>query len=509
MKSGFKKTLMAAAIATVVSQANATMYDVYNPDGGYAGDGSELAAALVTPGSGITIVNNSSQFQGNFGDSGFGDYGGDYGGEFGDDGGPVLLNNFNTEFPFDDDIPFEDEPFGDPSAGSAAFFSDLDFGTAGGHDFVLPNGILLTSGNADLNHNANLEGGFTGNASGLGDVGLQNLLDTFGEAGGEGGEGHTSEDATVLAFDFTVDAGIEAVSLDFLFGSEEFSEYVDSYPEIAGIFIDGVNFAVLPDGSPLTFTDQTVGAGNFFNNDPHDNPDDGMGGLIEPLDVEYDGVTRPLSLVGLLDTDLDVHSIKIAVSDTNDSILDTGLFVANLQGLPGVPGIDPTDPIMPIDPTDPTFTFTIDVGDSGVGIDPLFPIFIDPELAIGYTYTVTGSTFGSVVLPSFAFGDNLYDILGYNTMTMTYDLLATDWAAGDTFLFTSGYSQFQVLGIEAEAMVEALDPTAFVTGLTFTSGGSLTVTQTAVTNVPAPAPITLVLVGLAGMYISRKKKKAH
>ncbi|MBV1876613.1 MAG: choice-of-anchor L domain-containing protein [Pseudomonadales bacterium] len=483
MHSRIKKTLLAAAIAAVISPAGATTYQVYTftDEALFSGNGDELAAALLSDDSGINIVDNSEAFQGNFGfgNTGGGEEGG-YGGE-----GPFFGNE---ELFGDDDFEFPSEDNGN---GSAAFFTDLDFGTSGGTDFILPDGILLTSGNADISE-TNTNPGFTGIASGAGDQGLQDLLDTH--FGGE----EVSTDATVLAFDFTVDDGIGAISLDFMFGSEEFSEFVDDYPEIAGIFIDGVNYAVLPDGSPLTFTGQTVDAGNFFNNDIHD-----LAPVAEPLAVEYDGITRPLTLTGLLDQSLAVHSIKIAISDTRDQQFDSGLFVANLQGLPGIPGIDPTDPILPDtpEPGDDGFTFTIDVGDSGVGIDPLFPIFIDPDVAVGYIYEVVGSTFGSVTLPTLAIGDNLYDIFGWDGTD--FILLATNWLAGDAFLFGgAGVSKFKIEGIEIDAGLDPNDPLAFITGVSFTSGGMLTVTQTPIVeavNVPEPAQLALLLIGLFGI----------
>ncbi|MBL7003205.1 MAG: choice-of-anchor L domain-containing protein, partial [Gammaproteobacteria bacterium] len=251
--------------------------------------------------------------------------------------------------------------------GSAALFSDLNLGSIGDTDFVLPDGILLTSGNANLPL-TNTESGFSGQASGQGEESLDALLGAFNE-------NDITRDATALSFDFTVSEGINAISLDFIFGTEEYSEYIDSYPEIAAIFVDGVNYAGFADGSILTLTAATVGNGNFFNNDPWNN-----GPIAEPLDIEYDGVSAPLTLHGLLDTSLDVHTIKIAVSDTNDGILDTGLFVANLQGLTlggdDGSGTAVTDPLLPTTQEVGEFEFVVDVGDTGFGIDPSQPIFI-------------------------------------------------------------------------------------------------------------------------------------
>ncbi len=489
--------------------AMAVTFDVYNDinPAGYIGDGSELAAALVTTGGGITIVNGSEEFQGNFDNSTA------VGDAF--DGDPALIcgddPNCLAEFV---DIP---PPSPDTDYGSAAIYTDLNFGSIDDTDFVLPDGILLTSGNANLPE-MNTDSGFTGLASGVGDAGLQALLDTLPG-------GHISTDATVLTFDFTVDAGVNAVSLDFIFGTDEYSEFVDSYPEIAAVFVDGVNYAGFSDGSLLTLTGATVGSGNFYNNDIWDGgaPTDPITGA-SPLAIEYDGVSAPLTLVGLLDETQTVHSIKIAVSDSNDTILDTGLFVANMQGLTVTGATDPSDPLLPLDdPNDPTpdsFDFVIDVGDTGVGIDPSFPIFVDPYVATGYTYAAFGANFATVVIP-FAYGDGLYNVYVWDDATMTY-VFVGEIGVNDQFDFLAldpaGYDKFMIDGIEISAAIDPADPLGFVTGLTFTNSGMITVTQTAIqtcdgspdcsNNVPEPNIILLLGGGLIGLgYLRRRQKR--
>ncbi|MFP6688101.1 MAG: choice-of-anchor L domain-containing protein, partial [Alphaproteobacteria bacterium] len=85
--------------------------------------------------------------------------------------------------------------------------------------------------------------------------------------------------------------------------------------DIAAVFVDGTNFALFPDDSILHFD---IGSNefNFFNN---------TGGA---LGIEYDGISEPNVIVGLLNTGLSTHTVKIAVSDTNDTVVDTGLFLS-------------------------------------------------------------------------------------------------------------------------------------------------------------------------------------
>jgi len=456
-------------------------------------DGAALANVLASPGSGVNVLSSS------------------------------FLGNSSS------------------GAASAGFFTDLDFGTIGTTDFTLTDGIVLTSGNANLPL-TNTQSDFTGTASGQGDAGLDALLDTHfnsipGGIGdciecGDGGFNHVTRDSTVLAFDFTVDSGANAVSMDFIFGTEEFPEYIDSYPEIAAIFVDGVNYAGFADGSILTLTSDTVDSGNYYDNDTRD----AAGNTA--LDIEYDGVSGPLSVLGLLDPTLDVHTIKIAVSDTNDAILDTGLFVANMQSLTfgGIPtdptptdptdptgpvvsfvgsGLSADDPLIPVNlPVDaPSFPFVIDLGDLGVGIDPSTPIFIDPFVATGYTYE-SSVNMATIVIPD-SFGDGVYAVYGWNGTD--YEFLKNINAGEQLNLLAfeaAGYDKLMVDGIEVDAMLDPTDPTAFITGLTFVSGGTITVTQTAIekfvpdATVPAPGTLALIAASLIGLRIRASRKQA-
>jgi hypothetical protein len=130
-------------------------------------------------------------------------------------------------------------------------------------------------------------------------------------------------------------------------------------------------------------------------------------------------------------------------------------------------------------------------------------IFIDPLVAKGYTYKigVGNPNFASVLLPT-GIGDGLY--------TIVLDDGSTFGATGGTsFAFAAGgVGKFTVLGIEESAGLNAADPTAFLTGLTFASAGSFTGTMQAVVAIPEPSTWLMLFTGLLLLAAHRRAQGA-
>lgn len=175
-------------------------------------------------------------------------------------------------------------------------------------------------------------------------------------------------------------------------------------------------------------------------------------------------------------------------------------WIANLA--PSTPGTTPNNPLLPTpDPSNPNgFTFPgVTVGNGGLGTTT--PIFFDPIVSVGYDYSVTGGPlFASVLIPNaLPQGDSQFtlELPGFGN----YSLLA-----GTTFNLLGinplGFSNFRISGIDLAEMLDPTNPTAFVTGLTFTSAGTVTVTQNPIVqntdNVSVPEPSYLFGLGLFG-----------
>jgi hypothetical protein len=193
---------------------------------------------------------------------------------------------------------------------SAGTFTD---GTASG--IGIQSGILLTSGSAALVGNSNTLDGATGNFSGAGDSDLTALVGT------------ATHDATSLNFNFTTTSG--DLFFNFVFASEEYNEFTNSsFNDVFGFFVDGTNIALLP-GTTTPISINNVNGGNplgtnatnpafFHNNDLSD------GGPF--FNLEYDGFTDVFT-VSALGLGAGSHTIKLAIADTTDFILDSGVFI--------------------------------------------------------------------------------------------------------------------------------------------------------------------------------------
>jgi hypothetical protein len=193
------------------------------------------------------------------------------------------------------------------NAASGYFKGGLDAGIG------IEEGIVLTSGNA-----SNIDG-TTNKAS-----------DTTGEMGTAGNAeldalipGATTTDAAVLEFDF-VSMG-DAAYFNYVFGSEEYNEWVDSeFNDVFGFFIDDVNYALLP----KTSTPVSINSVNNGSNSEHYNDNDYDDFWPEsPFAFEYDGFTDVLtaSITGL--TVGQTYHLKLAIADTNDAFWDSGVFL--------------------------------------------------------------------------------------------------------------------------------------------------------------------------------------
>jgi Secretion system C-terminal sorting domain len=206
-------------------------------------------------------------------------------------------------------------------------------------NLILDHGVLLTTGNAIVAVGPNNDEGLSNPSENAiqGDVDLELLtIETVNEV-------------AVLEFDFVATGTI--FSFKFVFGSEEYPEFVNTeYNDVLGIFLSGPgitgtfsgnakNIAFIPN-TTIPFSINAVN--NGFNNDgvvlsgqfPSFYYNNSTIGLYPNLNldtpVQYDGFTKPLSV----QTDLQLgatYHIKFAIANVADDFYDSGVFITNFN----------------------------------------------------------------------------------------------------------------------------------------------------------------------------------
>ncbi|MCX6271359.1 MAG: choice-of-anchor L domain-containing protein [Bacteroidetes bacterium] len=176
-------------------------------------------------------------------------------------------------------------------------------------------GIAMASGNVTNAIGPNTMGGAGNDFQLPGD----SLLDVW--------TGQTTHDAVVLEFDFIPQG--DTIKFRYVFGSEEYPEFVYGYNDIFGFFLTGFdpldyswfdskNIALVPGTnlpvSIFNINDVVPSYPQYYVNN--------SGGTT----IQYDGFTTVLTAWALVVPCIPYH-IKLAVADAVDGILDSGVFL--------------------------------------------------------------------------------------------------------------------------------------------------------------------------------------
>lgn len=192
----------------------------------------------------------------------------------------------------------------------------------------IPSGILLTSGSVD---NAVGPNNTSGASTGLGAPGDPDLDEIPGVLG--------TNDACVLEFDFT--ATSDTIRFNYVFGSEEYLEYVGSFNDVFAFYISGPgivgteNMAVIP-GTATTVSINNVN--NVTNSEYYVVNGTGFDAPYNTDDfyIQYDGFTVVLEAKRNV-IPCETYHLKMAIADDLDEALDSGVFIeAGSLTSPGV-----------------------------------------------------------------------------------------------------------------------------------------------------------------------------
>lgn len=196
--------------------------------------------------------------------------------------------------------------------------ADQGAGTVSGMSAIgVESGVALSSGSvagSDLGKSAilgpNESNSNTSELSSSGDTDLDEIVAP-----------QTTRDASVLEFDFVPET--DQLTFTYVFGSDEYNEFVDSYfNDVFAFYVNGENCAVVDTGegeAPVTI--------NTINNELNSslyNDNDAEAG--HPFDTELDGFTIPLTCVANVNAG-EENRVKLAIADTSDSSFDSAVII--------------------------------------------------------------------------------------------------------------------------------------------------------------------------------------
>jgi gliding motility-associated-like protein len=195
-----------------------------------------------------------------------------------------------------------------------------------GSNIGLPAGVLLTSGEVANAIGPNLSTGISTSHSSPGDPQLNALSAPF-----------LTEDACILEFDIV--AICDTIQISYVFGSDEYDEFVCSdFTDVFGFFISGPgivgtqNIAVIPgSATPISINTVNIGAPGAFSTFPLPGNCNTTNAAYFTTNntgttVEYDGFTIPLIAKSAV-IPCSTYHIKLAIADAGDDALDSGVFL--------------------------------------------------------------------------------------------------------------------------------------------------------------------------------------
>ena len=202
---------------------------------------------------------------------------------------------------------------------------------------IVPNvGIILSSGNP-ISFNWNDKDDETKAISNSSMTTHPLVKDLRNDVNTQSGRSNSFYDACAISFKFrcTTDAYVPAVSFKYVFGAEEYYEYVDSaFNDAFGFYLNQQNIALLP---TTTTNSRIVSINNvnynenkqyFHGNDPGlgwqtEKPDAPFSEVVYPR-IEADGFTDILTATGSPNSNpLVWNNMTLVVADVGDAILDS------------------------------------------------------------------------------------------------------------------------------------------------------------------------------------------
>ncbi|MFO0136948.1 MAG: choice-of-anchor L domain-containing protein [Cyanobacteriota bacterium] len=304
-----------------------------------------------------------------------------------------------------------------------------------------------------------------------------------------------------LSFDFV--AVSPGISWRYVFASEEYEEYVGSqFNDRFRLTLNGENLALIPGTSAnveINSVNQSSNSAFYRSN---------VGTALNNFNTQYDGLTTLLTaskgdlVVG------DTYTVEFMITDIGDQAWDSGVFIGANSVV--FEGGSPETPLMPETPSTPTAPWVFPEFEV---FDTDFTWWLDPDVAVGYIYNVTGGPkFATYEAPTLPF-DNDYELFGSSDSCSTFTNSLGLITGGNQFSFGTAVDCFAIKGIDVANMLDPTDTMAFVAGVTFDSTGLVNVTQTPITvfvdPATVPGPLPLFGVGAALAWSRRLRQRIN
>lgn len=177
-------------------------------------------------------------------------------------------------------------------------------------------GVILSTGEADRFTNASSTNPNQSSSTTSTNTGPNNDADFNALAG------RSTFDASFLEIDLIPDAGVNFLTMEFVFSSDEYPEFSNSiYNDLVGVWVDGalVPLAAGSGVSSVTNINQSGGI-NLFNSNVNDE-----------FNTEMDGFTVSMSFIIPVNPGV-VNSLKIGIADVGDNQYDSNVLIAADSG---------------------------------------------------------------------------------------------------------------------------------------------------------------------------------
>jgi hypothetical protein len=172
------------------------------------------------------------------------------------------------------------------------------------------------------------------------------------------GAGATLFDITSLSFDFV--PTYSNITFQYVFASDEYNQFVGSYDDVFGFFVNGVNAALLP-GSSTVVSINTVNAcqnSAYYVNNNTQPTELGPCTITLPssnLNTLMYGLTTVLTVNAAVNPGV-TNTIRLAICDVGDCLVDSNVFI---EAGSFSSGITPTPTNTPSPSPTPTLTPTL------------------------------------------------------------------------------------------------------------------------------------------------------